>query len=64
MEESQAKPGTPKRLSFSIAELAQSKAGYLAYRSSRRVERASYVIAAMTVVLIVLTILLILKSKP
>jgi hypothetical protein len=51
-----------KQSSFSLAELAQSKSGYLIYKSSRRVEFASYVIAFLTIVLVALTIALILKG--
>jgi hypothetical protein len=51
-----------KQSSFSLAELAQSKSGYLIYKSSRRGESASYVIAFLTIVLVVLTIALVVKG--
>jgi hypothetical protein len=51
-----------QRTSFTLAELAQSRAGYLTYKSSRRMEHASYVIAILTAILIVLTVVLILRQ--
>jgi hypothetical protein len=61
--ESMATSQTTHQVSFTLAERAQAKAGYLLFKSSKRLERASRVLVGLTLALIVLsTVLIIIKA--
>lgn len=60
--ESMAITQTTHQVSFTLAERAEAKAGYLLFKSSKRLEKASWVLVGLTLTLIALTIVLIIKG--